>query len=75
MGTRNLLKKVQDDSPLVLLPDEVLLGEVDQVDHRLGRDEQMFVQDFDLKIASMNRLVIDGCALHRIRNCSISWQK
>jgi hypothetical protein len=35
--------------PLVLLPDEVLLGQVDEVDHRLGRDEQMLVQNFNLK--------------------------
>ena len=36
-------------SPLVLLPDEVLFGEVDQVDHRLRGDEEMFVQHFNLQ--------------------------
>ena len=35
--------------PLVLLPDEVLLGEVDQVYHGLGSDEEMLVQGLDLK--------------------------
>ncbi len=36
-------------SPLVLLPDEVLLGQVDQVDHGLGRDEQVLVQHLNLR--------------------------
>ena len=36
-------------SPLVLLPEEVLFGEVDQVDHRLRSDEEMFVQHFNLE--------------------------
>ena len=36
-------------SPLVLLPEEVLFGEVDQVDHRLRGDEEVLVQHFDLK--------------------------
>ena len=35
--------------PLVLLPDEVLLRQVDEVDHWLGRDEEMLVQNFNLK--------------------------
>ena len=42
-------------SPLVLLPDEVLLRQVDQVDHRLGRDEQVLVQNFDLKNETKNK--------------------
>ena len=37
-------------SPLVLLPDEVLFGEVDQVDHRLRGDEEMLVQHFNLRV-------------------------
>ncbi len=41
--------KVHVDSPLVLLPDEVLLGEVHQVEHGLRSDEQMLVQNLDLK--------------------------
>ena len=36
-------------SPLVLLPNEVLFGKVDQVDHRLRGDEEVLVQHFDLK--------------------------
>ena len=35
-------------SPFVLLPNEVLFGEVDQVDHRLRGDEEMLVQHFNL---------------------------
>ena len=44
-------------SPLVLLPEEVLFGEVDQVDHRLRSDEEMFVQHFNLKHHKSNLLV------------------
>ena len=36
-------------SPLVLLPEEVLFGEVDQVDHGLRGDEEMLVQHFNLR--------------------------
>ena len=46
------LNEQKCDWPLVLLPDEVLLRQVDQVDHRLGGNEQMLVQNFDLKMGS-----------------------
>ena len=45
-------------SPLVLLPEEVLFGEVDQVDHRLRSDEEMFVQHFNLKHHKNNLLTL-----------------
>ena len=35
--------------PFVLFPEVVLLREVDQIKHGFRRDEQMFVQYFDLK--------------------------
>lgn len=34
--------------PLVLLPDVILLREIHQVDHGLGRQEQVFVQNLNL---------------------------
>ena len=42
--------------PFVLFPNEVLFREVDEVNHGLGRDEQVLVQDLDLKHKSINIL-------------------
>ena len=35
--------------PLVFFPPVVFLGEVHQVDDRLGRQEQVFVENFNLR--------------------------
>lgn len=37
------------DSPFVLFPDEILLGEIHQVNHRLGREEEVLIQHLDLE--------------------------
>ena len=52
--------------PLVLLPHEVFLTQVHQVDHRLGSDKQVLVQDFNICLVpvSISRKQV-GCELNK----------
>jgi len=52
--------------PLVLLPDEVLVGEVHQVDHRLGGQEQILIQRLNLKERRSGSINENGMANHKV---------
>lgn len=48
-GTGTYAPWGKDNSPLVLFPDVILLREINQVDHGLGGQKQVFVQHINLR--------------------------
>ncbi len=43
------IKAKKESSPLILLTEEILLRHVDEIDHGLGGNEQLVVEDFNLE--------------------------